>query len=40
VSKVERRERRVDVVEFCQIAEALGHDPAELLKKFVDSERL
>jgi transcriptional regulator with XRE-family HTH domain len=32
VSKVERGERRLDVVEFCQVAEALGHDPAELLR--------
>ena len=37
VSKVERGERRVDVVEFCEIAEALGHDPAELLRGFIDS---
>lgn len=35
VSKVERGERRVDVVEFCQIAEALGHEPAKLLGEFV-----
>lgn len=34
VSKVERGERRVDVIEFCQVAEALGHDPAELLERF------
>lgn len=39
VSKVERGERRVDVVEFCQIAEALGHDPSSLLREFVDSRR-
>lgn len=39
VSKVERGERRVDVVEFCQIAEALGHDPSKLLKEFIDLER-
>lgn len=35
VSKVERGERRLDVIEFCQVAEAIGHDPAELLGKFV-----
>lgn len=35
VSKVERGERRLDVIEFCQIAEALGRDPAKLLQEFV-----
>ena len=35
VSKVERGERRLDVIEFCQVAEALGVDPSELLKMFV-----
>ena len=39
VSKVERGERRIDVIEFCQIAEALGHDPSKLLKEFVDLKR-
>lgn len=39
VSKVERGERRLDVIEFCQVAEALGHDPARLLQEFVDSTR-
>lgn len=34
VSKVERGERRLDVIEFCQVAEALGNDPATLLKEF------
>ncbi len=36
VSKVERGERRLDVIEFCQVAEALGHDPAELLRAFIE----
>ncbi|MBB5660369.1 helix-turn-helix domain-containing protein [Brevundimonas halotolerans] len=36
VSKVERGERRLDVIEFCLVAEALGHDPAKLLQKFID----
>ncbi|MGX1586485.1 helix-turn-helix domain-containing protein [Brevundimonas diminuta] len=36
VSKVERGERRIDVIEFCQIAEALGQDPTELLREFID----
>jgi transcriptional regulator with XRE-family HTH domain len=35
VSKVERGERRLDVIEFCQVAEALGRDPAELLREFI-----
>ena len=39
VSKVERRERRIDVIEFCQVAEALGHDPSKLLKEFADQKR-
>lgn len=39
VSKVERGERRLDVIEFCQVAEALGKDPAHLLRQFVKLER-
>lgn len=39
VSKFERGERRVDVVEFCQIAEALGHHPSTLLNEFLESDR-
>lgn len=35
VSKVERGERRLDVIEFCQVAEALGREPAEMLREFV-----
>ena len=34
VSKVERGERRLDVIEFCQLAEALGYQPSELLRQF------
>ncbi|WP_336976359.1 helix-turn-helix transcriptional regulator [Brevundimonas nasdae] len=34
VSKVERGERRLDVIEFCQLAEAMGQSPAELLARF------
>ncbi|WP_304270962.1 helix-turn-helix domain-containing protein [Brevundimonas naejangsanensis] len=37
VSKVERGERRLDVIEFCQVAEALGREPAELLRHFITS---
>lgn len=39
VSKVERGERRIDVIEFCQVAEALGRDPAEMLREFVEKHR-
>lgn len=39
VSKVERGERRLDVIEFCQVAEAIGQDPAKLLQEFADSAR-
>jgi len=38
-SKVERGERRLDVIEFCDVAEALGYDPAKLLRKFVELKR-
>jgi transcriptional regulator with XRE-family HTH domain len=37
VSKIERSERRVDVLEFCAIARALGVRPAVLLA-LIDSE--
>jgi transcriptional regulator with XRE-family HTH domain len=33
VSKIERCERRVDVIEFVAIGKALGIDPYRLLKK-------
>lgn len=33
VSRYERGDRRLDVIEFLAVAEALGIDPAELLKK-------
>lgn len=39
VSKTERGERRLDVIEFCQVAEALGYDPATLLREFIDLTR-
>ena len=38
VSKYERGERRLDVVEFCQVAEALGQSPSKLLEEFIGSE--
>ena len=33
VSKYERGERRLDVIEFLEIARGIGFDPAALLKK-------
>lgn len=34
VSKYERGERRLDVVEFCSVARALSTDPVKLLARF------
>lgn len=34
VSKVERGTRRLDLVELCEVADALGIDPAELVRRF------
>lgn len=33
VSKYERGERRLDIVEFLEVADALGLDPAEFIEK-------
>lgn len=35
IAKYEGGERRLDVVEFIAIAEALGADPLKLLRRFV-----
>lgn len=37
VSKIERGERRLDVVELTEICEALGADPSTAFKRFLDS---
>jgi transcriptional regulator with XRE-family HTH domain len=37
VSKTERRERRLDVMEFAEWAKALGWKPDELLTALVDA---
>lgn len=37
VSKYENGERRLDVIEFCQVAESLGHKPSKLLEEFFAS---
>ena len=36
VSKYERGERRLDVVEFLAVAKAIGTDPVKLIKKLDD----
>jgi transcriptional regulator with XRE-family HTH domain len=38
VSKYERGERRLDVVEFRDVAHALGADPIRFLRKFYSEE--
>jgi transcriptional regulator with XRE-family HTH domain len=36
IAKIEVGERRVDVVEFVEIARAVGHEPAELLSRALE----
>jgi len=36
VSKYERGERRLDVIEFVEIAQCIGIDPFKLLRKILD----
>lgn len=36
ISKVERGERRIDLVEFCLLAEGLGMDPVILFQSIVE----
>jgi len=38
VSKYEHAERRIDVVEFLEIASAIGIDPFKLLKRVAEYE--
>ncbi|MBZ5620655.1 MAG: helix-turn-helix domain-containing protein [Acidobacteriia bacterium] len=38
VSKYERGERRLDVVEFGEVAKALGIDPLRFLRQFYSEE--
>lgn len=37
VSKYERGDRRLDVVEFIEVAQAIGFDPHEILRKLVSA---
>ncbi len=39
VSKYERGERRLDVVEFLEVAKSLGMDPADLIKELDGAQR-
>lgn len=34
VSKIERGTRRMDLVEMCEVADALGVDPADVVRRF------
>lgn len=36
VAKIEGRERRIDVVEFCALAKAMGLEPERLLQLFIE----
>jgi transcriptional regulator with XRE-family HTH domain len=40
VSRYETGERRLDAVEFCDIASALAVDPIELLRRHISKEQL
>lgn len=33
IGKIEARQRRVEIIEFCRYAEALGEDPARLFEE-------
>ena len=39
IAKYEGGERRLDVIEFIAIAEAIGADPIRLLRRFLQSRR-
>ena len=39
VAKYEGGERRLDVIEFMEVAEAIGFDPAEFIGRFDASDR-
>jgi transcriptional regulator with XRE-family HTH domain len=39
VSKIERCERRLDVIEFCQICHVLGKSPGEFLDELLQPAR-
>ena len=39
ISKIERGERGMDIIEFFEIAEAIGFEPFNFLRSFFDSSR-
>lgn len=39
ISKIERGERRMDVVEFAEFCDALGVDPINALARFLEQRR-
>jgi transcriptional regulator with XRE-family HTH domain len=40
ISKVERGERRLDIVEFVEVCEALGVDPKIAFEKFLERRKI
>ena len=40
ISKIERRERRLDVIELLDICDAMGADPIKLLNDFLERRRV
>lgn len=40
VSKIESGERRIDVIEFLQVAEHIGFDPCALMQGLIQAESL
>ena len=38
VSKYERGERRLDLIEYCEVCRALGIDPVRFLQRFCGEE--
>lgn len=39
ISNIERGQRRIDVIEFCEIAVALKRDPAQLFSELLQPAR-
>ena len=39
VARVESGQRRIDVVEFIDLAEAIGFDPADVIRRLVSTKR-
>lgn len=39
ISNIERYQRRIDVIEFCDIADAIGIDKEAFFKEFLESRK-